>query len=149
MIFIKAGHIGLEIGGNPITSALFYSIAHHLERRDWGSKYPVIMKELYYDGIEIEHLEQGLKEIKEIKNEFKKLNAKEMIMLYEDAIKVAPWEFEFTEDMENLYESIRSPEGYNIIDTIILAIETGIKQKVRVYLEGGVLVHKMDKINIE
>ena len=149
MICIKVGNIGLIIGGYQIMSALFYSIAHDLENREWGSKYPVIMNELYYgDMIECDNLQQALAEIKEIKEEFKKLSPREMIMNYDDIIKVAPWEFEFIQEAQSLYDAMRSPDNCNIIDTIILALELGIKQNASVYLEGGILIHKMETIKL-
>lgn len=136
MIYIKAGNVGLEIGGNPITGALFYSIAHHLEKREWGSKYPIIMNELYYNGIEVEHLEQGLKEIKEIKEKLKGYAPEQIVWDYEDLDLTIPWINNISSNVTDLSNIFLSPyDRNNILDVIIEAIELGIYCHSKVYFE--------------
>jgi len=135
MVIITIRNISFDVGYVEITKSLFYSIAHHLERRDWGSKYPVIMKELYYDGIEIEHLEQGLKEIKEIKEKLKEYAPEQIVWDYEDLTVTPPWGNNISQDIINLSNYFRTEDGVESIDNIIYTLEMAIRVNHGVVLE--------------
>ena len=136
MMYIRIDNIVFEIGSNTSVFSVFGSIAHHLEKREWGSKYPIIMNELYYDGIEVEHLEQGLKEIKEIKEKLKGYAPEQIVWDYEDLDLTIPWINNISSNVTDLSNIFLSPyDRNNILDVIIEAIELGIYCHSKVYFE--------------
>ena len=136
MIHITVRNFIFELGYPSIMKALFNSIAHHLEGREWGSKYPVIMNELYYEGIEVEHLEQGLKEIKEIQEKLKDYAPDQIVWNYEDITISPPWGNRISDNITSLSNYFMSTDGNESIDTIIYAIELALRVKHRVCIKN-------------
>ena len=84
---LRAGFRSYPIGRVSLLYALFSTIAVRLEGNDWGSHYPVIMKQLYNGWIEADEVSQGLVELNEIVRQLRYFEAADIVWDYEDRKK--------------------------------------------------------------
>ena len=80
-----------KIGTGDFFGAFFDNIAHHLEGRKWGSRFPIVMGEFYDGELKYENLDKAKKELEQIREEFKKFKPSEVIWDFNDLTKRPPW----------------------------------------------------------
>ena len=51
-----------QIGHGDFLHSFFSSVAYHLENGDWGSRFPVIMNELYQGKIKCEDMDDAIED---------------------------------------------------------------------------------------
>ena len=82
-----------EFGSSDALYSWFSTICYRLEDSKWGSRFPVVMKDLYYDeeyGVPYEKVEQFREELETIEQEFSNLTPKDAIWSFEDNILEVP-----------------------------------------------------------
>jgi 2,3-bisphosphoglycerate-dependent phosphoglycerate mutase len=62
-----------QIGHGNFLHSFFSTVAYNLENGNWGSRFPIIMNELYQGKIERENIGKAIEELSIIKKELKKL----------------------------------------------------------------------------
>lgn len=67
-------------------------MSYHTEPEGWGTKYPLLMKNLYFDKLSWEDVEEARKNLKEIQSILQKKKPEEIIWDIEDITKRLPWE---------------------------------------------------------
>lgn len=89
----KVDIIWSEFGYSETLYSWFSTICYRLENSKWGSRFPVVMNNFYYDeknGVKFEDLEKFKNELKTIKDEFSKLSVKDAIWSFEENIYNVP-----------------------------------------------------------
>lgn len=82
-----------EFGYSETLYSWFSTICYKLEDKKWGSRFPIVMNNLYFDeeyGVAYEQLEDFKKELETIKLEFSKLKQQDAIWSFEDNILKVP-----------------------------------------------------------
>jgi len=74
-----------------IIHAFFSTISYNLEGNKWGSKYPMLMNELYQGKLSWENASEAIEELKIIKEELKKFSPEYVVWDIEDISKELPW----------------------------------------------------------
>lgn len=59
-----------QIGHGDFLHSFFSTVAYNLENGNWGSRFPVIMNELYQGKLECDNTDKALEELSIIKKEF-------------------------------------------------------------------------------
>lgn len=67
MVGFKVKYNYWEIGSASFLNSFFSTIAYRLEKGKWGSKYPVIMNELYQGKLSCDNVPAAKKELEKIK----------------------------------------------------------------------------------
>lgn len=67
MVTFRVGYMMYEIGAASFLHSFFSTVAYRLEKGKWGSKYPVIMDELYQGRLSCDNVPAAKKEIEKIK----------------------------------------------------------------------------------
>lgn len=83
----------MEFGYSETLYSWFSTICYRLENSKWGSRFPVVMNNFYYDeknGVKFEDLEEFKNELKTIENELSKLPVKDVIWSFEENIYNVP-----------------------------------------------------------
>ena len=80
----------------------FSTVSYHLEYRKWGSRFPVIMNEVYQGYLLPEHAEQAREELSVITAELKNLKPHQIIWDIDDLSKEPPWEVPISEEITDL-----------------------------------------------
>ncbi|MDK2040939.1 Imm70 family immunity protein [Aliarcobacter butzleri] len=89
----KVDIIWSEFGYSETLYSWFSTICYRLENSKWGSRFPVVMNNFYYDeknGVKFEDLEKFKNELKTIKDEFSNLPIKDAIWSFEENIYNVP-----------------------------------------------------------
>lgn len=69
MVGLQVGPIFHKIGNGRFLHSFFSTIAYNLENNDWGSRFPNLMKDLYYNSLQPEKIESAQVELQTIKSE--------------------------------------------------------------------------------
>lgn len=64
-----------ELGHSDFVHSFFSTISHHLEKDGWGTKYPLLMDELYHNELSWKDVATVKENLKEIEQELTKLPA--------------------------------------------------------------------------
>ncbi|WP_242143725.1 MULTISPECIES: Imm70 family immunity protein [unclassified Bacillus cereus group] len=81
-----------EVGHPDFLHSFFSTMSYHTEPEGWGTKYPLLMKNLYFDKLNWEDVEEARKNLKEIQSILQKKKPEEIIWDIEDITKRPPWE---------------------------------------------------------
>ncbi|MDN5104868.1 Imm70 family immunity protein [Aliarcobacter butzleri] len=116
----------MEFGYSETLYSWFSTICYRLENSKWGSRFPVVMNNFYYDeknGVKFEDLEKFKNELKTIKDEFSKLSVKDAIWSFEENIYNVPNNkpnLNYNADnLSNFYVNIRMKSIYDVFDILI------------------------------
>ena len=74
-----------NLGNDETVKGFFNSIAYHLENKEWGSVYPVIMNKFYSGKLEQKDINSAIKEIKEIKQRLSEIDFSQMVFSMDSA----------------------------------------------------------------
>lgn len=69
MVCFRVGNISYEIGTASFLYSFFSTVAYRLEKGRWGSRFPIIMNELYQGQLSFEKALVAKQELKQIKKE--------------------------------------------------------------------------------
>ena len=76
-----------QIGHGNFLHSFFSTVAYNLENGNWGSRFPIIMNELYQGKIERENIGKAIEELSIIKKELKKIGPEKVVWDIEDLSK--------------------------------------------------------------
>jgi hypothetical protein len=126
----RVGIEDYDIGNEIFLKSFFSTIAYRSEDKKWGSKYPVIMKELWEKRkITGKNIRIAIDEINSIKNDLQKIDHTKVIWDFDDISKRPPWGDNISKDIKNLYDYFVTSNGKNLIEVFIIALETAKKNK--------------------
>ena len=126
---IKMDFLWYPIGTPDFLFSFFSTIAVRLEKNEWGSKYPIMMKELYSGAIEKINLENALLELNEIRNELANFAPGEIVWNAEDLEQAPPWGDCISESITDLSNYFVTTDGRDLLKVIEEAINEGILEK--------------------
>ena len=116
-----------QVGTGDFLHSFFSTIAYNLEEGEWGSKYPVIMNELYQGEIIRKNLDIAITELNEIRNLLTELSPEKVVWDIEDLSKQPPWGNNISKDITNLSNYFVTSEGEDLILLLQHAIEKAKK----------------------
>ena len=125
MVSFRVGCMMYEIGTASFLHSFFSTVAYRLENNRWGSKFPVIMNELYQGKLSFENVPAAKEELTQIKKALTKLSPNKVIWDIEDLSKQPPWG-------DNISEKISSLGNYFITCDMTLNAAIEIKKDVMI-----------------
>ena len=112
-----------QIGHGDFLHSFFSTVAYNLENKIWGSRFPIIMNELYQGKIEYKNINVALEELNMIKNELKSLSPQEVIWDIEDLSKQPPWGNNISKDITDLSNYFVTSDGNDFLTILCHALE--------------------------
>ena len=112
-----------QVGNGEFLNSFFSTIAYNLENGKWGSKFPIIMNELYQGEIKCDNLDLAIKELNEITISLQKLPPQKVIWDIEDLSKQPPWGNNISEEITDLSNYFVTSEGEDLITLFRHALE--------------------------
>lgn len=94
-----------EIGHGDFIHSFFSTVAYNSEDKRWGSRFPVIMNDLYHGKISREDIDNAMEELNLIKIELQEFSPDKIIWDIEDLSKQPPWGKEISKDISNLFKN--------------------------------------------
>ncbi|WFR59087.1 immunity 70 family protein [Anaerocolumna sp. AGMB13025] len=124
-----------QVGSGDFFHSFFSTIAYNLEDNNWGSRYPVIMNQLYQGEINCEELDIALIELEDIYQSLKKFSVDKVVWDIEDLTKRPPWGNNISNDITDLSNYFVTSEGEDLITTFKHALEKAKEMNTRIKIE--------------
>ena len=88
MVGFKIKYYWYQIGTGDFLYAFFSTISTNLENRIWGSRFPIIMNQLYQGKIDNANILKALEELQIIKEELKHFSPEKIVWDIDDLSKL-------------------------------------------------------------
>ena len=111
-----------EIGSGDFLFSFFSTVAHNLEGRKWGSRFPVIMKKVYSGQAEVELIDRAIEELNTIKKELKDFSPDKVVWDIEDMSAQPPWGDDISDDITDLSNYFVTSDGEDFITVFMNAL---------------------------
>ena len=120
-----------SLGEEQMVQSFFSNIAYHLENKDWGSKYPIIMNIFYGGKLEAKYIKKAIKEIRNIQTRLKMISCNDIIWDIGDLNKKPP-----TGILNNLTldEFFINENQITLTELIIMVLKSALIYKATVYV---------------
>lgn len=106
-----------KVGSGDFMNSFFSTVYIKLENLKWGSKYPIIMNNLYSGKIQKDDISKAKHEIEDIEYCFSMLSPKEIIWDFEDANALPPWGDNISPHITDLSKYFITSDGENLFNT--------------------------------
>lgn len=112
-----------QIGNGDFLHSFFSTVAYNLENGRWGSRFPVIMNELYQGKLAQENIDKAIVELSIIKNELQKFSPEKVVWDIEDLSKQPPWGRNISKDITDLSNYFVTSGGDDFLTVFSHALE--------------------------
>ena len=112
-----------QIGQGEFLHSFFSTVAYNLENEKWGSRFPIIMNELYQGKVCKENLDKAIEELSTIKEELQAFDPDKVIWDIEDLSKQPPWGNNISRDITDLSNYFVTSDGADFISIFFHALE--------------------------
>lgn len=136
VVGMKVDFLWYSIGTGDFFHSFFSTICVNLENGNWGSKFPIIMKDLYGGLLENSKLEEAKKEIKIIEEALSKFSPNKVVWDAENLNIMPPWGENISRDVTNLSNYFVTSDGENLIKIIETAINEAILEHVSIEVKS-------------
>ena len=138
MVGFKVGCIWYEIGAASFLHSFFSTVAYNLECGNWGTRFPVIMNELYQGKLANANVPNAKVELNTIENEFKKLPPEKVIWDIDDLTKQPPWGNKISNQITDLSNYFITSDGRDFLTIFQNALDAAIEIKKDVIISSAV-----------
>ena len=112
-----------QVGSADFLHSFFSTVAYHLEGEKWGSRFPVIMNELYQEKVKQENVDQAIAELNVMVKELKAFAPDKIIWYIDDLSKQPPWGSDISEDITDLSNYFVTSDGKDFITVFLHALQ--------------------------
>ena len=112
-----------QIGTGDFLHSFFSTVAYNLENGQWGSRFPVIMNELYQGKLARENIDKATKELRIIKQELQKFGPEKVVWDIDDLSKQPPWGRNISKDITDLSNYFVTSGGDDFLTVFAHALE--------------------------
>ena len=131
-IGFKIDFLWYQVGTPDFLYAFFSTISYNLEGNKWGSKYPILMNELYQGKLKWENASKAVEELKLIREKLKKFSAEYVVWDIEDISKQPPWGKNISPYITDLSNYFITSDGRDLISVILMVLNDSICEKIDV-----------------
>lgn len=122
-----------QIGHGDFLHSFFSTVAFNLENEKWGSRFPVIMNELYQGKVNQEDIDKAIEELSIIKRELQAISPNKVVWDIDDLSKQPPWGSDISEDITDLSNYFVTSDGKDFLVVFSHALEKA--KEVNAYIE--------------
>ncbi len=128
MTGFTVGFYWFQIGTGDFLHSFFSTVALRLENGLWGSKYPVIMNELYQGELPANKTDLAIDELIQIKEGLRGLSSEQVVWDIEDLSKLPPWGNKISPDITDLSSYFVTSDGEDFIGVLERALKTAAEE---------------------
>ncbi|MBD0417577.1 immunity 70 family protein [Oryzicola mucosus] len=122
-IGLKIGATIDEIGSSEFLFAFFSTISANLEKKGWGTRFPVLLNELYSGELPSQRAGTALEELRTVRSELSAIPPDRVVWNYEDRTKGPPWGHDISSDITNMSNYFVTSGGRDLFDVLEEALE--------------------------
>lgn len=132
----SVGFFWYQIGSGDFLHSFFSTVAYNLERKRWGSNYPVVMNELYQGKLEIDKINDAINEVKDIQVQLRKYAPNQVVWDIDDLSKQPPWGMNISTEITDLSNYFVTSDGEDFITILLHALEKAKEMNVSIEIES-------------
>ncbi|MGI6349279.1 MAG: immunity 70 family protein [Eubacteriales bacterium] len=122
------------MGAGDYLYSFFSTIAYHLEKGKWGSRFPAVMGPLYQGELQQQYIERAMDELRVVQRELKQFSPKQVIWSFEDLSQQPPWGDDISENVTDLSNYYVTCEGEDLIGVLLAALDHAKELKQNLYI---------------
>ncbi|EQI30807.1 immunity 70 family protein [Clostridioides difficile] len=115
MVGFKVKYYWFQIGNEDFLFSFFSTVAYNLENQKWGTKFPVIMKELYQGKLNNTYISEATNELEQIKQGLAKLSPDKVVWDIKNPSAPPPWGTNISDDITDLSNYFVTSDGDDFI----------------------------------
>lgn len=123
MTGLKVGPILYKIGTGDFLHAFFSTIAYNLENKKWGSRFPLLMNDLYHKTLSKNDVDAAIEELKIIQTELEEYSPSMVVWDIEDLSKLPPWGDNIAERITDLSNYFYTSDGDDLFAVFFKAFD--------------------------
>lgn len=127
MVGIQVGFLWYELGTSSFLKSWFSTINYHLENKEWGQKYPVIMNDFYQGKVLLSSVGEFKKEVIETREKLKKYKPSQIIWDVDDLSKSPPWGDNISNSITSLSNYFVTCNGKDFYEVLLKAIDSSLE----------------------
>ena len=133
---VKVDFFWYPIGTGDFFYSFFSTICVNLEHSRWGSKFPILMQELYTGTVSYKKIYKAIEEINIVSDELKRIPPDKVVWSFEDRTKMPPWGSNISSDINNLSDCFITCDGKNLISVLKIALNEAELEKVDIEVKS-------------
>lgn len=118
-----------EVGTGDYLHSFFSTIAYHLEKQEWGSKYPHLMNDLYYEEVGWQDIDKLAEELDDVEARLRSYPPEDVIWDIENPAQRPPWGDKISEKVTNLANYFANERGETFFEILREAMECSAQEK--------------------
>ena len=123
---IRVGQIVDEIGAPSFVHAFFSTICVHCDAGQWGSRFPVLMKQLYDGRVSSERANVALEELREARQLLSRIEPSKVVWDIEDRTARPPWGDHISDSITSLGNYFVSSTGRDVFELLEGALAAAV-----------------------
>ena len=120
---LKVRYYWYQIGTGAFLHSFYSTVCFNLENSEWGSRFPIIMNELYSGELSLNNINEAIDELTDIKKQFEKLSPQNAVWDIENLNLKAPWGNNISSDITSLGNYFVTSDGEDFITVFFNAFE--------------------------
>ena len=123
-VCLRQGSVTTQIGPGGVLHSLFSTVAVRLENGTWGSRFPVVMGNLYSGQLAVADADRALGEMQIIQRELRALSPSLVVWDAEDTSIVPPWGTPFGAHVRSCADYWVTINGRNLVAELVDNLES-------------------------
>ncbi len=115
------GSNSFEIGSPSFLNAFFSTLFVLVENEDWGSRYPVIMNDLYSGYLDPTQVAEAHRELLSIRDELSQFSPSHLVWDHENRAARPLWGDDISPEITSLANYFVTSDGKDLIDVLFRA----------------------------
>ena len=114
-------HVGTdshEIGSPSFLKAFFSCVLVLIESEDWGSRFPVVMNDLYSGHLDAARATEARDELRKVKEELSTYSPSYVVWDFENRNLRPPWGDEISESITSMADYFVTSDGKDFIEVL-------------------------------
>ena len=99
MVGFKVKYYWFQIGSEDFLFSFFSTVAYNLENKKWGTKFPVIMNELYLGELNSSRIPEAINELEQMKQGLAKYSPNKVIWNIKNLSAQPPWKTNISDEL--------------------------------------------------
>ena len=120
---IWSGRKHFELGSASFLKAFFSTVVLQLEGGRWGSKYPIIMRELYGGRLAYDRADAALSELEQLRAALSTLAPDRVVWDFENLSAKPPWGSAISQEIKSMDAYFVTSDGRNLLDVLGAALK--------------------------
>ncbi|HEV8369811.1 MAG TPA: Imm70 family immunity protein [Pyrinomonadaceae bacterium] len=121
-VAIWVGETSFPIGSPSFFKSFFSTVYVRVEKQ-WASKYPVLMNELYAGRVEHDHCDRALEELADVRRRLADFPPDQVVWDFEDLSSLPPWGDQISPTITSLANYFWTSDGQDLIEVLVEAFD--------------------------